>query len=486
MIEISRNLARQLRTILRKAGASRTEQPVLELNWSQGELRVRAQLPEVAIEYREPRSIGVESCFVSFEALDHIANKSSGPIHFAKCSGGVEAQWNDRAIPQRKIFQVDAKSFPAHFPEVKLKTMSVVNGLLPALANASQCAKGDHVRYSTDKIQLRGQLGEVIATDGRQALIQNGFDFPWKDDLLVPSLALFANRELLPDLPASVGKTDTHLAIKIGDNWTIFLSLAKEGRYPNVVSILPKPTSKSTTWLLSPQDAAFLAHSLEKLPGNEEDHAPVTVDLNGQAVVRAKEEGQTQPTELVLAGSEITGPAVRFQVDRQQLARAVSFGLTEFTIISPDVPILAKDANRTYVFVPLSQASAIPPSKNAIRITSQEETNIPKPIQERMNSTMANFNGRNRANNESYAKGDAHTNSNGQINGIGEHADNSTPSAGNGLGALIAEAQSLKEYFHEGYTRASHLHSGLKRHRKQSKIVASTLASLKQLQQIEG
>ena len=65
------------------------------------------------------------------------------------------------------------------------------------------------------------------------------------------------------------------------------------------------------------------------------------------------------------------------------------------------------------------------------------------------------------------------------------HAPESTVKT-NTLAALIAEAQSLKEYLHEGYARASRLAVALKRHRQQSRLVASTLASLRQLQQIEA
>lgn len=480
MIQIPRNLARQLRAVLRKAGVSRTEQPLLEMNWSQGELRIRAQMSEAAIEYREPRPLGVESCLVPFVALDQVAGKSSTPVYFSKSPLGVEAQWDDGAFPQRKIFPVDEKSYRPPFPELDWQTKLVVPGLLPALGHASQCTKGDHLRFATEKIQLRGERGEMIATDGRQALIQTGFSWPWKEDLLVPGLALFGSREFLPDSPAVVSKGENHLGIKVGENWTIILAIDKTGRFPNVATVLPRITASAATWRLAPQDAIFLTRSLEKLPGQKDDHAPVTVDLDGQVAVRAKEEGQTEPTELILSGSEVTGKAVRFHVDRRFLARAISLGFTEFSVVEPSVPITCKDATRTYVWVPLAASSAIPPSKNALRITSQESS-VPISIKERMNPPMptSNSNGVNQANGAVPANGDSSN------NGVAEHADSATPVAGTNIGALIAEAQALRDYLQDGHARASRLCVSLKRHRKQSKIVASTLASLKQLQQID-
>ena len=52
------------------------------------------------------------------------------------------------------------------------------------------------------------------------------------------------------------------------------------------------------------------------------------------------------------------------------------------------------------------------------------------------------------------------------------------------IGALIAEAQSLRDATREVYGRAGRLLTALQRHRRQSRLVASTLQSLRQLQQI--
>lgn len=65
----------------------------------------------------------------------------------------------------------------------------------------------------------------------------------------------------------------------------------------------------------------------------------------------------------------------------------------------------------------------------------------------------------------------------------------SSPNADNGnapgINALIAEAEALKEALRAVYGRSDRLLVALKRHRKQSKLVQTTLASLRQLQSIE-
>ena len=67
-----------------------------------------------------------------------------------------------------------------------------------------------------------------------------------------------------------------------------------------------------------------------------------------------------------------------------------------------------------------------------------------------------------------------------------EPAREETAPNGIGIGALIAEAQALKEVMRDGYERASRLLAALKRHGKQSELLRSTLASLRQLQGLGG
>jgi hypothetical protein len=58
--------------------------------------------------------------------------------------------------------------------------------------------------------------------------------------------------------------------------------------------------------------------------------------------------------------------------------------------------------------------------------------------------------------------------------------------SGTSMAALIEEAQSIKEVLHDAYGRMNRLLAALKRQRKQSRLMTATLASLKQLQQIQG
>ena len=75
---------------------------------------------------------------------------------------------------------------------------------------------------------------------------------------------------------------------------------------------------------------------------------------------------------------------------------------------------------------------------------------------------------------------------NGQPSGPAPTPAGEPAANGIGIGALIAEAQTLKEVMRDGYERASRLLAALKRHGRQSELLRSTLASLRQLQGLGG
>jgi hypothetical protein len=309
----------------------------------------------------------------------------------------------------------------------------------------------------------------VVGTDGRQLLLQKGFAFPWKEDLLIPAVPVFGCAELPRDAPASVGRTDTHVCVEVGP-WTIHLALGTDSRFPQVERAIPPLAGVVTTCRLSPDDALFLAKALPRLPVQGDEHEPVTVDLNGQPVVWARGEGQERSTELVLSLSEVTGPPVHFVTNRASLARAAQLGFPTLKITKPTVPIVGRDQRRTYVWLPLDPETALSPSADAVRICSDgKEAADPLPQPDRRLPLVTKP-----ANNGSPA------------GPTPDRAGEEGAPSGVGINALIAEAQALKEVLRDGYERASRLLVALKRHGKQTELLRSALTSLRQLQGLGG
>src|SRR5439155_6388667 len=130
----------------------------------------------------------------------------------------------------------------------------------------------------------------------------------------------------------------------------------------------------ATRLQLAPDDAEVLARVLPRLPGKGEEDEPITLDLDGQAVIRAKAQDQKEPTELILSRSTVSGPAVRFRSNRQYLARAVGLGFTEISVLKPERPIVCREQGGMYLWMPLGPTGALPPSPNSVRLNTSEET----------------------------------------------------------------------------------------------------------------
>jgi hypothetical protein len=91
-------------------------------------------------------------------------------------------RWEDRGIPQTREYSVTTLGT---FPEARATFEPATAGLLDALAEASGTAAEDITRYALNCMQVTGTTHEIVAIDGRQLLIQGGFQFPFEGDLLV-------------------------------------------------------------------------------------------------------------------------------------------------------------------------------------------------------------------------------------------------------------------------------------------------------------
>ena len=370
-------------------------------------------------------------------------------------------------------------------------------GFLKALDDAARSTARNNPRYALEKLQLRGKAGAVAATDGRQLLVQGGFSLPWPEDLLVPVPGAFGCRELPPEESITLGRTATHVCLRVGP-WIFHLAIDTDGRYPNVDAVFPARTGKVTVCRLARADADFLARALPRLPGQDEEDAPVTLDLGETVAVRARAEGQSRPTEVVLSASEAAGPPVRCCVHRQHLARALELGFAEMRVVSADAPVVCEDGPRKFAWMTLEKGGAVAPSADALRLVAQGEAPVARRAEARNGTSSRKEPVLSQQDAAVQARADkparerrkarmAAAAANGSAKGRGSRADDGpTPHDGPGGGGLMAEAQALKEALRDAYGRASRLVLALQRQLKLSKLLATTLTSLRQLQHLDA
>jgi hypothetical protein len=497
MIEIPRSLARRLRAVFRRCArqAKLAHPPAVLFQTSREGLWARLPGPDVAVAYHQPGGhAAAAELAVPLIALDDFAGRGDEPVVLEDGGDGrVQARGGDAGVPQQRSYEVtDRDKLPA-FPAAPARWSRNEPALLGALAEAAQVAADSAGRYALSCLQLGGSQGRVAATDGRQLFIQEGFALGREDFVLVPATTVFAAKELPRDLPVEIGRTPTHLAVRVGD-WTVCLRIKSEARFPAIDQVVPLASTIASRCLIGFEDAAFLERTLSRLPGHQDDAAAVTVDLNNQVFIRAKAADEKQVTEVVLSRSTASGKPVRFATNRKYLARALALGFTELEVVDANTPVLCQDGRRRYVWMPLGKDDAIAPTDQAVRIESGTT-----------GAVAAKANGRIRQpqtvsihaptsappsrltllqpGEDEPAGVPMSQPGPPQPTAQGPKPVSARPAEDGGLQALIEEAEALKGVLRDAYTRTHHLLTAARRQRKQAHAVKAAMASLRQLQQ---
>ncbi|MHB8736462.1 MAG: hypothetical protein ACYC6M_14260, partial [Terriglobales bacterium] len=370
MIVMPRHVARFCRAVCKRLlprGSPRNRPVPIGLLAGPDGLRVRFAHGEAVLEYLHPVPSETARFILPLEALADCEGSSGDATIRALDANRVE------------ITCTGAKALPPHSYSCAGLSMSDVPAwsgaeisnsveLLAALDRAMQTTARESVRFALQRILLRGRQGEVVATDGKQLLIEGGFRFPWPHDLLLPRVNVFAAPELAGGQSVRVALSAGHALFGTG-GWTVALKVIEGERFPPVDTVIPSTRAAATIWRLGAGDSEALVRVLANLPAAAEALAPLTVDLGRTATLRARAEGESRPTEVVLAGSTVTGKAVRLATDRRLLARACALGFTEFRVNNASSPVICRDGSRLFLWMTLDAKGALPPHPFPLRLS---------------------------------------------------------------------------------------------------------------------
>lgn len=333
--------------------------------------------------------------------------------------------------------------------------------LLHALKAASEICDPDSLRYALGCLELCGETGEIAATDTHQLLVQRGFQFPCKEKVLIPRNAVWGCSDLAGTSPISIGQANDALTVATGP-WSIWLKIVKDGRFPNVRDHIPSPESVAGTLDLAEADAQFLADALKEWPCSDAKGQPVTLDLGGEIIIRAKAEGGPQ-TDLILSNSTLQGNALRLNTNRQFLARAIGLGFRQIHFTGSESPAFCQNEHHSFVWALLEQDGTVPPDSKALRV----ESPCIRPDRKRKSTVEKKpFMTRNPKTNQSPEQ-------NGQ--------KPKEPCEAGSLEALLQQAEAMQETLREAAIQLRELTALLKQHQKESKSVQAVLASLRRL-----
>jgi hypothetical protein len=360
---------------------------------------------------------------------------------------------------------VAADSLP-ELPESQTNLVAMPEGFLEALAEAALSTAAHGTRYALERVQLGGPDGALIATDGKQVLIQRNYPLPWTDRILVPRLRLSGLPGMIDQTPVLLGRTNSHVVVKVG-SWTFFLTIDEQAKYPDVLGALPRPASITSRCQIAAEDVGRLIEVLPKLPGHDQDLKPLTVDLGDVIVVRGRSSPSGPAAEIVLPNSQCSGRPVRFATPRELLLRGLRMGLTQMEITRADGVIVMRDSTRVYGWMPLETSAVVLPEQSMIRVHRPKATLAPTPdpisqpaVSESRSIAMPSLSSNGHSSDERRSE------ANGAFGGIDE---------------LLNEAESLRRHLSEAANRATRLVAALKQHRRQTRALEAAVSSIRDL-----
>jgi hypothetical protein len=472
LITITRLLARQLRAVLRRAGIGKAYggygRRALFLA-DQDTLRIRAMSGSAAVDYQAAHQGGPAQVLLPLDLLNACEGSKPDPVQLDfSVPDKVTASWTDKSVPVMVDFDVSAPNdtLPP-FPPLPATFASNEPDLWTALREAAASTDANPTRAALSCIQFRSSEGKIVATDGQQALAQSGFSFPWSDDLLVPASNVFGCRELPSDQSIHVGKTEDWVTFKTGP-WAISLKLEKDARFPDVMRHFSDPRAALSRLCLAPDDSDFLTDALPRLPCEEETNRPITLDLNGQVLIRGRAADQSRATELTLSNSRLEGDPITINSNREYLLRALRLGFREVLLYGNEQPALCDDGRRKLVWALLTPGAAIPSGPDLIRIASTQRPAggaSGQPQKRRRKTTVSEPTPQSTPTGEKPAA----------------KANRSTAHA---KATSIEQAIVFRDSLRAAVVQANELIRSLKRQKREARLVQTTLASLKQLQNV--
>jgi hypothetical protein len=222
VITLTRSQVRRLRQVFRRSTLGITHRGIISelvLRAEGTQLRAQHRYCDHAVEhvelggYRPATSIAIPlDALADFEgpADSRVVIESVAPDR-------TVVRWDDRSIPQSREYHVVTPVDRLEpMPALPATWASNPGERLDALAEATEVSTPDSARYSLECLQLQGNHGKILGTDGRQGLVRSGYTFPWTDNVLIKARPIFGCRAIPRDQPVEIGRTDTHVAVQAG------------------------------------------------------------------------------------------------------------------------------------------------------------------------------------------------------------------------------------------------------------------------------
>jgi DNA polymerase III sliding clamp (beta) subunit (PCNA family) len=308
---------------------------------------------------------------VAFDALARTAKGCSPTDHLTliQTDAGVSLRHQIAGRPVERVIEtMDINEWPA-VPDIREEAVPLDDSVKEGILRAFACCSSETTRAAIMGAWLDASDSTahyVMGTDGRHLFSANSFRLDLKGPVFIPHHAFLERAEVRNDGPWSLAlQPDARegdagwLQIR-SQRWTFTVKL-QDHSMPNWRLVVPE--TRTTTVVFGDKATALLLDVLPKLPGADEPHHPIRLDIvDKRLLVTAGDKSTPQGTTFPVEDAVVTGDNLTITVDRNFPLKALKWGLTEMALIDALSPLVFSAPGRRLVAMPMRTEGLSPVS----------------------------------------------------------------------------------------------------------------------------
>ena len=253
----------------------------------------------------------------------------------------------------------------------------------PGLKEALECVSNCKPILTGVCVDVRDKRAHyLVASDGSHLYAGNSFRFNLPSSVLIPWHKFISWSGLAEDgnWLLSTGKKKDEAWIKITTSHWSYVSKQMEGEYPDWKHNIPTPNHKWTRLTLTASAVESLLKAVPLLPGGEDRHSPITLEVlaGGKVFVKGLSKGQKESTSIAVPEVKVTGQPVEVLLNREYVLRALRFGLVQVDVQDPITPVLFSATGKTLTIMPVHGEVA----EKFLAAQKAKEKSVPTPSPE--------------------------------------------------------------------------------------------------------
>jgi len=277
-----------------------------------------------------------------------------------------------------KCDSLPAAEFPA-LPQFKGELVPVPDAVRASLHEAFACASTDETRLVLNGAYLDVSKKDchcVVGTDGRHLYSSNSFNLPTvKESVIIPQHRFLDWTEFSKDgewrLKAGVNAENKELLhLQLTSRRWRFVTRQIDGNYPNWRQVLPNSNDAKTTVEL--ENLETVLQAIQRMPDHDQTHHTIGLMVeNGALLLLGKANKEdAEWFSVPIPSAKVSGKTVRVNTNRQQVAKALEFGLSRLDIIDELSPLRFSNEGRQMVIMPVRIEGPVQTSATASKASA--------------------------------------------------------------------------------------------------------------------